>query len=73
MNSFNRIFTILPDIYQSCQIIQTGCLLRMRDVTKQKATMTKFEFNEIIITNLMLTITKFESDCDDINSNGYYY
>ena len=32
MNSFNQIFTILSDIYQSCQIIQTGCLLRMHDV-----------------------------------------
>ena len=39
-------------IYQSCQIIKTGCLLCMRDVTaveselviitKQKAAMTKF-------------------------------
>ena len=72
MNSFNQIFTILSDIYQTCQIIQTGCLLRMRDVTgmksiviitKQKAAMTKIEF-EVIITNLMLTIPKFESDCD---------
>ena len=33
MYSFNQIFTILSDTYQSCQIIQTGCLLRMRDVT----------------------------------------
>ena len=54
MNSFNQIFTLLSDLYQSCQIIQTGCLLRMRDVTaveivviitKQKAAMTKFEFD----------------------------
>ena len=52
MNSFNQIFTIVSDIYQSCQIIQTGCLLRMRDVpavesdviiTKQKVMMTKFK------------------------------
>ena len=33
MNLFNQIFTILSDIYQSCQIIQTGCLLRMLDET----------------------------------------
>ena len=53
MNSINQIFTILSDIYQSCQIIQTGCLLRIYAmlrqlkaiviITKQKGAMTKYE------------------------------
>ena len=53
MNSFNQIFTIVSDIYH-CQIIQTGCLLRMRDLTaveidcyynQTEGAMTKFEFD----------------------------
>ena len=58
MNSYNQIYTILSDIDQSYQIIQTGCLLRMRDVTAVES--------DVIITKQKVAMTKFE--CDGYNN-----